>query len=197
MRGGLCEGAEPQETDHRRRFWRLATTGQEDQVFPGKLAGRIPHQQVASLSQICPGVQLLRSWQAKLATRPAAGLSSDVWIPAVSCCVSPTQTHRAAFSAPFHRVTKPLIADGWPRARVSSPDYGPHPLLGDPAARGFEEHHLWAGENRSTLGGQGAAWRSEQQCVGHGPGPDHSPAQLNAGAYVFMHMKACAPCTHT
>ena len=45
---------------------------------PRTLASRIPHQQVASLSQICPGVQLPRSQQAKLATRPAAGLSSDV-----------------------------------------------------------------------------------------------------------------------
>ena len=49
--------------------------------------------------------------------------------------VSPPRGHTGpAFSAPFHRVTKPLVADGWPRAQVSRPHKGPHPLLGDPDA---------------------------------------------------------------
>lgn len=92
------------------------------QVFLGTLVGRILPSQVASFSRLAFGSSLLGAGRLIWPRAPAAGLSFYSSESSSHLTVSPPCGHTGpALSALFHRVTKFMIADGRPRARVNSP----------------------------------------------------------------------------
>ena len=104
----------------------------QTQVFRGTPVGRMPRSQVASFSRLAFGSSLLGAAGRLIWPRaPAAGLSFYSSESSPHLTVSPPCGHTGpALCALFHRVTKLMIADGRPRARVSSPSRGLTPSGG-------------------------------------------------------------------